>query len=204
MELIEHQIFTTPIVVAEITSINNARIIKSIEDIQQQDSNGRRLSNSGGWQSKLFWHTDIDNLETEKLFNNIILHAANNIASRWGFRSVMNQFNYWYNINFKHSYNRIHYHSRRYLSGVYYIQVPKDSGNIVFNRAETEKDRMDFMLETADGSPHIDSAIVNSEYWLEPKVGALVLFPGWLSHDVRQNLTNNEDDRRISMSFDFY
>ena len=74
----------------------------------------------------------------------------------------------------------------------------------MFNRAETEKDRMDFMLETADGSPHIDSGIVNSEYWLEPVVGALVLFPGWLSHDVRQNLTTDADDRRIAMSFDFY
>jgi uncharacterized protein (TIGR02466 family) len=171
--------------------------------MQQHDPFGRKLSNSGGWQSQLCWHVAIDNLETTKLFNSVILPAVNSTARRWGVQSDMNEFNYWYNINFKYNYNTMHYHSRRYLSGVYYLQVPKDSGNIIFNRSQTEKDRMSLLLEVANG-PHAGSSIVNHEYQFEPRVGALVLFPSWLSHDVRQNLTTDTDDRRISMSFDFY
>ena len=64
------------------------------------------------------------------------------------------------------------------ISGVYYVQVPENSGKLVFeyniNQYQTKR------------------------FWVEPIVGNFFLFPSTLNHFVTKNMG---DDLRISISF---
>lgn len=66
------------------------------------------------------------------------------------------------------------------ISGVYYVNVPKDAGVIVFqyNINQYEEKR----------------------YWIQPKEGLFILFPSTLLHFVTRNESN---EKRISISFNF-
>ena len=117
----------------------------------------------------------------------------------------MNRASYWYNVNPKYSSNREHAHHNSFLSGVYYIKVPKNSGNIMFLRSQVEADRLNFISEILfANNTDIDTPHLFTEYRMVPQEGLLLLFPGHLSHYVEQNNTEESDDRRISLSFNFF
>jgi hypothetical protein len=92
------------------------------------------------------------------------------------------------------------------LSGVIYLKVPKNSGRIAFTRANSDADRMDFITtyqyETSDMCPNNPN--INVVNWVEPQENLLVIFPGHLEHYVEQNLTTDDDDSRISLSFNYF
>jgi hypothetical protein len=69
----------------------------------------------------------------------------------------------WFNVNGKDAYHNWHSHGGTSVVGVYYIQVPKDSGNIEFR----------------DGTS------------IEPYPGLLLIFPAGVEHQVTPNKTNN-------------
>ena len=106
--------------------------------------------------------------------------------------------NVWINMNNKGGYNEVHTHPGCIMSGVYYVKVPNgDCGQIAFHR-----DGMDAYLLHSLGvaedmstgeAPHCSAT------WSYPPVeNRLFVFPAWLSHGVRENLT---DEDRISISF---
>ena len=75
----------------------------------------------------------------------------------------------------------------------------------MFLRSQLEVDRMHFIGETLFRNKiDIDSPHLFTEYRIVPAEGQLLLFPGHLSHYVEQNNTEESDDRRISLSFNFY
>lgn len=99
--------------------------------------------------------------------------------------------NSWVNINSKGCYNTRHSHADAgiLLSGVYYVTVPENSGNILF----------------CDPRPTVVHSFADSRYYksyqiypIQPKENMLLLFPCWLEHQVEPN-NSNED--RISISF---
>jgi hypothetical protein len=82
--------------------------------------------------------------------------------------------------------------------------VPSDSGKIVFNRSVNEYDRMHNIQSIyAANDTQVDHPETNNTHWYVPKEGMLVLFPSHVSHYVEQNVTNDESDGRISISFNF-
>ena len=100
----------------------------------------------------------------------------------------------WLNVNKKGSYNLEHDHPNSFVAGVYYISVPKNSGNIVFkhpsitmNYCWPDKDCFNEYNEFNGGQE-----IINSEN------NQLLLFPSWLKHRVEEN---KSDEDRISLSF---
>src|SRR5258708_19259905 len=96
----------------------------------------------------------------------------------------------WACINKKHDQNLIHSHTNNYnLSGVYYLNVPKDCGDIVFRDPRPGANQAPYRLFKDDG---------DSEYFT-PFEGLIILFPSYLEHFV---LPNRSDGDRISMSFD--
>lgn len=100
----------------------------------------------------------------------------------------------WVNINGNGSHNVRHHHdpySGTFLSGVFYIKTPKNSGDIVFY----------------DPRPHIGSAHDTryfsqldhcNTYCVKPSPNMMLMFPAWLEHSVE---TNNSNETRISLSF---
>ena len=97
----------------------------------------------------------------------------------------------WANVNPPNSYNKSHQHPQSFISGVYYLQVPKKSGNICF-----EDPRNPWCL--LQGSYTELNEFTASEVNYEPNPGMLILFPSYLSHHVE---INNSKEDRISISF---
>lgn len=97
----------------------------------------------------------------------------------------------WTNVNRPGSYNKSHQHNDSFISGVYYLDVPKDSGNIYF-----EDPRNLWCLLQASYTENDSFSRMEVEY--EPKDGMIILFPSYLSHRVDINNSNSD---RISISF---
>jgi len=77
-----------------------------------------------------------------------------------------------------------HIHENSVLSGVYYVEVPRGSGSLMFEDPR------------GGGLPPFGGRIVH-----EPKEGELVLFPSWLLHHVGPSCVTSSDMLRISLSF---
>lgn len=97
----------------------------------------------------------------------------------------------WFNVNPPQGYQGKHHHADYLLGGTYYIQVPKNSGYIRFfnpnNYAQYKMyspNRNHLMKLTAE---------------VETADGHLLIWPGFLDHEVTTNLT--EDKIRITVSF---
>ena len=88
--------------------------------------------------------------------------------------------------NSRHS----HFTSNLFMSGVYYVKVPENSGRIRFYdpRGHIIRDAKDTVHFFGD---HVYQYIV-------PQEGMLLFFPTWLEHDVEEN---ESDEDRVSVSF---
>jgi hypothetical protein len=85
---------------------------------------------------------------------------------------------FWFNSALPGESTVVHNHNgKAIISGVYYLQVPKKCGNIVFLEGNKKK------LE------------------LSAKSGKLLFFPPELDHFVQKN---NGNEKRISLSFNCY
>lgn len=128
-------------------------------------------SNRGGWQSPRFADGPFS-INTSHHWMKEVLNEVRNAAECLG------DLTYWFNINGPGNYNKAHHHGNtgRLMCGCLYIQVPKNSGAILFH----DKD---------------DTVAI------EPNVGDLILFPDSLKHSV---LENNSAEDRISIAFNFW
>ena len=162
---------------------------KEIDEITKEDE-GRIISNQGGYQSKnidIQKHTHINFLSQAILINSNSFKKELNLEDK----SILQ--NMWINKNYFKDYNILHNHPNSCISGVYYVQCPKKSGEITFENP------------AADGIGYVwDKKIINyndhtSSVWnMTPKPNRLLLFPSFLKHYVKPNLSKEE---RISLSF---
>jgi uncharacterized protein (TIGR02466 family) len=97
----------------------------------------------------------------------------------------------WANINPTGGLNSPHTHPNNFLSGVYYVELPDDVGQIVFS---------DPRPQASGILPQVKkwNKYVGNEIKLEIKPGRMVMFPAWLVHSVPVNRSPRE---RISISF---
>lgn len=170
--------------------------IEKIKNIQQVCET-RKISNRGGWQSKEYYSEDLEQggeVEFVKPLIDIVGAEVANLYKMYGFNIPAKLSNLWFNVNKKYNYNASHTHQFAYLSGVIYFKVPSNSGFIVFERPDPSQ----YTLPIRE---------INERNWLnyylDPSKQNLAIFPSYLSHSVEQNLTDDEDDERISMAFNF-
>tara|TARA_B100000965_G_C19184585_1_gene580388 strand:- start:7 stop:630 length:624 start_codon:yes stop_codon:yes gene_type:complete len=171
----------------------NENLISEIYNLKNKNKEGINRSNAGGaWHSSVFRMFDNEYPNLEKLRKIISKYFSKEI-------SVMNKdietLAMWVNINGKDSYNQIHDHRRAFYSGVYYIKVPKNSGNLYFYNPE-------IWFTDAFEKPEL---FLNKKYDKEKikydsKEGDLYFFVGDLPHGVEKNIS---DEDRISVSFNF-
>jgi len=205
IQLYEHPLFVTSCYTTYLDTTDHSILIDKIYNIKENTTSNVR-SNKGGYQSHAREAPDFDNDIVKNLFEKSIRPAALEIFNIWNLPVYkMERFCYWYNINNKYSYNDAHTHPDSHISGVYYVKVPNNSGNITMYRSESERDRMwhtsrDIIHQKIESN----NPNINTQHWFDPKEGMLILFPSHLSHDVGQNLTDDVDEDRISLSFNFY
>ena len=97
----------------------------------------------------------------------------------------------WANINPRGSSHRAHVHPNNFLSGVYYLKVPPDSGMITFNDPRPQVTQISPRVATSNPLNANTQSVPVHE-------GRMVLFPAWMPHAVPPN---PNEDVRISVSF---
>ena len=181
-------IFKVPIYQTNVTS-DFKNLIDCLKKISEEES-GVKKSNIGGWQSNNL----VEKEELQNIISSLQMHFL-------AFSSLLNcqidikPSNIWANINRYKDYNRDHIHPGSKLSGVYYIKVPKDSGDIYFINPAAKYIALTMGAEYCSV---FDTSYNFSEY-ITPNVGDLFLFPSWLEHGVLPNMNISEE--RISLSF---
>ena len=104
---------------------------------------------------------------------------------------ALGSLNMWAIINTGGSTNLRHQHGNSTISGAYYVRAPENCGDIVFYDPRPAP----VYTYPKALNPNLLNAQVNG---INPKEGALVLFPSYLDHSVNENLSNEE---RIVISF---
>lgn len=98
----------------------------------------------------------------------------------------------WVNINPPGSYNVDHNHdpfAGNYWSGVYYVKLPKESGNITFNDPRG-------IISTSNDQKYFTNGLNSMQ--IVGSNNLMMIFPSWVFHSVTANLSNED---RISISF---
>tara|TARA_R110001606_G_scaffold397205_1_gene572966 strand:- start:206 stop:772 length:567 start_codon:yes stop_codon:yes gene_type:complete len=171
-------------------NIDLKEIKKEIFKLKKDDPKGKIITNNGGWQSQSYREIK---KPLEKLFNEINKSILT-VQEKLNLNNNLTLTNYWININYLGSFNKPHHHDKSMVSGVYYINTPKKSGNIIFTQPYTV-----FPTEkNIDIKQHNE---YNSDYWtVKPEKNKCILFPSYLQHYVESNLNKEE---RISISFNY-
>ena len=159
---------------------------------ERESSEGVRKSNAGGWQSFDDYHGK------ENPISNVIhshLKPFFNNRDIFDQKSTMKMNSMWININGPGNYNHSHNHPGCDLSGVLWLKVPENSGNIVF---ESPQSFTQARLIEAYSQKFKDETLMYDWFYVQPQVGLIVLFPSHVTHSVTQN-NSNED--RISVAF---
>jgi uncharacterized protein (TIGR02466 family) len=177
---IKHSIFSTPIwgVMLHDQKYQIKDYVEKIFEIECTEESQKK-SNFGGYQTK-------DNLHEIPVFKELttgiekIVNEA--ILSEYKVPSYLVIKEMWANINYKHCFNYSHIHGEC-LSGVFYLDVPPNSGNLILvNPAVRSTGKL----------------FENKNFLIKPEKYACIFFPSWLEHYVEPNLS---DEKRISISF---
>ena len=155
--------------------------------LSTEEKKGKSIfrSNVGGFQT--------DSIKNETINLNILKKAAKVLSDNFTLK-VKTKFeliNLWINKNNKHNFNINHVHPGSNFSGVYYLEVTKEGGELVFVRNDTAAS-FNWVCDFIDDKNFSDS------FTIKPKKNLLVLFPSHLSHFVKPH---DEDICRISVSF---
>ena len=170
----------------------NKKLSEYIYNLKNNDDEGLKRSNKGGWHSKNFELKDKNSIQfqfaikvqeyivdTFKKFGWKIKNKNIRISEMWAI------------INKKDDFNVIHTHPNCFLSAAYYVKASKDCGKFEVEHPNSAKKyafpeiekRNEFNLEVAS---------------IDIEEGDLLLFPSYLPHKVGKN-ESGED--RIVISF---
>jgi len=186
MALVKIIPFFNPIYISEI-DVNLDHILNSIIKIKDNDP-GVDISNVGGWQSRGY-------AANEKLFMTGLLSRieaeVSGVYEDLGITKKPKLGTFWFNINEKHHYNLSHNHPGSYVSAVMYLSVPKNSGQIVFERPDPFHDWIH------DIEPMENNV---AKILQQPKNNMLLIFPSYIRHYVE---INQSDEPRISIALNY-
>ena len=164
------------------------RVVSYIYNEKEKFPESVVKSNNGGWQSKDNYY-DHDNILAQ-----IISGGLSYLGSCYKFPNMLLT-SLWININKKNNFNCVHNHPACDLSGVLWINIPKESGNFEFVSPHSF---------TGYSVIHSYSEKFKSDtynypgYKMYPKEGSMLVFPSYLQHKVEPN---KSDEDRISISF---
>ena len=167
------------------------KLVDVVLQTRKERPNNPEISNRGGWQSGMLHGGDYPIID--KIIDEII-PLITKVYNELGMEGPAKLYGYWMNINKKYNYNTLHNHSGAFISAVLYLKVPKNSGNIVFERTDNLRDciMIDYVTDHNWG-----------EYYVNSYPGQLLIFPSYMKHRVDQNLSEDDDDERISIAFNF-
>ena len=201
LQMAREMFFSTPIFYKDLPNSKelNTNLLKHIKKWKKEDENGIIRSNSLGWHSAVDMHHRKEyNSLTKELFK-----MQQEIYEAEGYHPNTEPIcdNMWANVNYKYSHNKNHVHPGAQWSGVYYIKTPENCGHIWFTDPCGERHmEIPIMADKKQKPTH---------YWREvhyqPIEGRIIMFPGWLTHEVAHNMSDLKGEKgwRVSVSFNF-
>ena len=173
------ELFQTPVYFG-FDSVDTSNLTDTILEMQVAPS--AVVSNDGGWQSPSKDLTLIDKL--------ICNHAKKYFRSLGNESVLFNITAQWANINGPSCSNLAHSHGTSDFSGVFYVKVPDNSGDLFLHNIHAPANPLGhiFPLSTHTKSGHR----------IKPETGLIVMFPGNTLHSVT---TNRSTEDRISIAF---
>lgn len=97
----------------------------------------------------------------------------------------------WLSKTFPNTSSALHNHTNSFLSGVLYLRVPNNSGDIMFENMNVHN----VQIETTE-----DTLYNSNRFFFNPAPGVIIFFPSNTYHKV---LENNSNDERLSLAFNF-
>mgnify|MGYP003625167835 CR=1 FL=1 len=170
-------------------SLDDDKLLNSIIELKEKNPNGMSRSNAGN-----SYHS-IDNIHTLPNFKNLcdcIIKFTQEICEEQKIKNMFYIGNMWANINSRGGFNDVHTHGNAFLSGVYYVKVPKNSGNLRFTDPRPQSNLIVPQREGETDMDHWNQIEFNGE------IGQVLIFPAYVPHQV---LINHSEDMRISISF---
>lgn len=170
---------------------SHPEMIAELHRLREVDGEGMM-----GRSTELGWHSQVD-LHQNKVFARVmlaVLEGAKEAVTHeeWDLdKGELFVINSWGIINPKHGYNAMHNHPISMLSGVYYIKAPENCGDIVFRDPREVRQMTMLPLKRQNRWTY-------QRVFYHPREGRLLIFPSWLLHEVKPNLS---DEERICVSF---
>ena len=172
------------------SKIKNEKYIKYFLNLlkkEQQNNKGKEVSNVGGFQSKTY--TSLN----EDILKNVFLNTGKNFIETLNPKKNLNLTlgGFWINSNLNNDYNLLHNHFGATISGIYYLEVPEDSGRLVFQNGDLSK-------LSSINFDYFHSENYNCRYFIKPEKFDLYLFPAETFHYVEPN---RSFEKRVSVAF---
>ncbi len=164
--------------------------VKMCYEVKQKNPHNAKKIIKGRWEGGYDFFNDasfnpLTNHILEK--TRLALKTLNLIGKEFTF------INAWINVSPPGSYNGKHIHPGSTFSGVFYLQVPKNSGNIIFSASPYRVEEINAL-----GQEEKNKYKLWNDWEYEPEVDSLILFPSTLCHEVSQNKSQRD---RISVVF---
>ena len=179
-------IFPTPVIKVQLNE--NLNILKKFSHTLIPKN---KYSNEGGLNSGSV------NFNKEPLINlkdKITKIVNDNFVKDLDLKKSLMMQNMWYTINSHKDYNHPHLHPNYIVSGVFYVNAPENSGDLILHRDNHAH------FFTIHAHTTCNNLFTSSTQSITPKNNMLILFPSWLIHSVNPNLSH---EKRISIAFDF-
>ena len=156
----------------------------------KKETEGVKKSNSLGWHSE-----DQIHLRDDFVFLDNISNIIETTIKDFHLKDCSISLNsLWVNINQKWAYNHRHIHPNSHLSGIFYLKVPENSGDLIFVNDNMQMNNVyEFINENVTKSIKLYPT-----YKYKPEEGRMFIFDSLLPHYVEQNLSRED---RISISF---
>jgi uncharacterized protein (TIGR02466 family) len=178
----------------------NRDLAEEIEKLEAIDPHGRRWSRDhyqGGYSSySSFARLHETSPNFAELERRLAPHVARFIRGlNWDLgRRRLRMTTCWANVMGRGTHHGLHIHPLSVLSGVYYVNVPKNSSAL-----KIEDPRMGLLM-AAPPRRRKAPAHQQNYLWLQPKAGEFVLFESWMRHEVPPHRGR---EPRLSISFNY-
>ena len=154
---------------------------KQIFHAKENDIGTQGRSNHGCWRSDVTYDMEwlYDEMRTLTDHANKIYFEDDPVFKSFIEGCTNRDFNTWTNVNEVGSKNVLHTHTDDAWAGIYYLQA-EGTGNLMFTNPAN------ILLQCNRNSPF------TRKIGLSPTDGMLVIWPGWVPHEVVENESNKQ------------
>ena len=154
---------------------------KQILHAKENDIGTQGGSNHGCWRSNATYDMEWLYNEMRQLSDhaNEIYFEDDPVFKSFIENCTNRDFGIWTNVNEVGSKNVLHTHTDDAWAGIYYLQA-EETGNLVFTNPAN------LLLQCNSKSPY------TRKTGIKPEDGMLVIWPGWVPHEVLENKSNKQ------------